>query len=131
MGSENENSFAVLADGDDEQKAIDQLWEAAKRERDDETGELQWYKRAKDYWENTPATVNGVLGGYSYVSVMDVKGSQAFLAPLLRGHPKPWTALGTDLTVSSFIIVPLLMYPMCFCSFLDDGLTVCLRCRSN
>jgi protein N-terminal methyltransferase len=64
------------------------------QERDESTGELKWYSKAKGYWENVSPTVNGVLGGYSYVSNIDVKGSQTFLMPLLKSQPKPWVALG-------------------------------------
>lgn len=64
------------------------------QERDESTGELKWYSKAKGYWENVAPTVNGVLGGYSYVSNIDAKGSQTFLMPLLKSQPKPWVALG-------------------------------------
>lgn len=43
------------------------------------------YKDAIDYWTNTPATINGVLGGYgeqTVVPTMDVLGSSHFLRKL-------------------------------------------------
>lgn len=83
-------------EGDEDQRefgTINDLWAVAKTERDEATGELVWYKKAREYWDNVPATVNGVLGGYSYVSTVDVQASQAFLAPLLKTQKKPWVAL--------------------------------------
>eukprot|EP01134_Creolimax_fragrantissima_P002789 CFRG2789T1 len=62
---------------------VEGLWKATDSDVDKNTGELNWYKKARDYWENVPATVNGVLGGYSYISSVDVKGSLTFLNPLL------------------------------------------------
>jgi hypothetical protein len=37
------------------------------------------YAISREYWENQPATVNGMLGGYDYVSNPDVDQSQQFL----------------------------------------------------
>ncbi|MCJ1247415.1 Alpha N-terminal protein methyltransferase 1 [Trapelia coarctata] len=37
------------------------------------------------YWNNTPATVNGMLGGYPHVSRIDLRGSATFLAKLRKG----------------------------------------------
>ncbi|KNC84390.1 hypothetical protein SARC_03383 [Sphaeroforma arctica JP610] len=67
----------------DPSEGVEALWKAADADVDEKTGELNWYKKAKDYWENIPATVNGVLGGFSHISSVDIKGSQDFLKPLL------------------------------------------------
>ena len=32
-----------------------------------------WYDHGVKYWENIPATVDGVLGGFGHVSGIDVK----------------------------------------------------------
>ena len=37
------------------------------------------YTISREYWENQPATVNGMLGGYDFVSNPDVEQSQQFL----------------------------------------------------
>ncbi|KAL5217853.1 hypothetical protein ABZP36_018537 [Zizania latifolia] len=42
-----------------------------------------WYSKAITYWQGVEASTEGVLGGYGCVNDMDVKGSDAFLCPLL------------------------------------------------
>lgn len=42
------------------------------------------HKAAIAYWSGTPATVDGVLGGYPQVSRVDLQGSANFLAKLRR-----------------------------------------------
>ena len=38
-----------------------------------------FYTDAADYWASVPATVDGMLGGLSSISDIDLKGSQRFL----------------------------------------------------
>jgi protein N-terminal methyltransferase len=40
---------------------------------------------ALEYWNNIPATVNGMLGGYPQISRTDLRGSLNFLAKLRKG----------------------------------------------
>lgn len=40
------------------------------------------HKHAKDYWSTVDADVNGMLGGFPYVSRVDLQGSKNFLAKL-------------------------------------------------
>jgi protein N-terminal methyltransferase len=40
------------------------------------------HKDAKAYWSTVDADVNGMLGGFPYVSRVDLKGSKNFLAKL-------------------------------------------------
>lgn len=42
-----------------------------------------WYQKGISYWKGVDASVDGVLGGYGHVHEADVKGSEAFLKPLL------------------------------------------------
>jgi protein N-terminal methyltransferase len=54
------------------------------------------HKDAKAYWSTIDADVNGMLGGFPYVSRVDLQGSKNFMAKLgvvgperrssLRGH---------------------------------------------
>ncbi|KAL6893970.1 hypothetical protein ACP4OV_008068 [Aristida adscensionis] len=43
----------------------------------------EWYSKAIAYWQGVEASTEGVLGGYGCVNDADVKGSDAFLRPLL------------------------------------------------
>ncbi|EAY92051.1 hypothetical protein OsI_13745 [Oryza sativa Indica Group] len=43
----------------------------------------EWYSKAIAYWQGVEASTEGVLGGYGCVNDVDVKGSDAFLRPLL------------------------------------------------
>jgi protein N-terminal methyltransferase len=40
------------------------------------------HQNAKAYWSNIDADVNGMLGGFPYVSRVDLQGSKNFLAKL-------------------------------------------------
>lgn len=37
------------------------------------------YKKSEEYWASQPATVNGMLGGFDFVSKADIEHSQKFL----------------------------------------------------
>ena len=39
----------------------------------------KFYQISKDYWATQPATVNGMLGGFDYISDIDIQQSQNFL----------------------------------------------------
>uniref|UniRef100_A0A8C5R7B2 protein N-terminal methyltransferase n=1 Tax=Leptobrachium leishanense TaxID=445787 RepID=A0A8C5R7B2_9ANUR len=49
--------------------------------------ETQFYCKAKKYWKNIPATVDGMLGGYGHISSIDLSGSKKFLQRFLRDGP--------------------------------------------
>uniref|UniRef100_A0A0A9YB24 Alpha N-terminal protein methyltransferase 1 n=1 Tax=Lygus hesperus TaxID=30085 RepID=A0A0A9YB24_LYGHE len=49
-------------------------WESRSKE--------EWYSKGVEYWSGTQATVDGVLGGYGYISDTDIRGSRAFLREL-------------------------------------------------
>lgn len=38
-----------------------------------------FYEDAAKYWEAIPATVNGMLGGFGFISRADIEGSDRFL----------------------------------------------------
>jgi len=54
-----------------------------------------FYTDAADYWASVPATVDGMLGGLSSISDIDLKGSQRFLNSIYQavGHPGKERAL--------------------------------------
>jgi len=58
------------------------------------------HSEALAYWNNTPATVNGMLGGYPHISRIDLRGSANFLAKLRKGTsnaaPKSLLKRGVD-----------------------------------
>lgn len=43
-----------------------------------------FYTDAADYWSKIPPTVDGMLGGFGYVSHTDIQGSDAFLSHIFR-----------------------------------------------
>ena len=49
-----------------------------------ETESESFYTISQEYWKNQPATVDGMLGGYEYVSKADIEQSQLFLDSFLR-----------------------------------------------
>ena len=43
-----------------------------------------FYGSAAEYWSSIPATVDGVLGGFGFISQTDIKGSLSFLKQLFK-----------------------------------------------
>lgn len=44
----------------------------------------EFYTRAVKYWDNIPATVDGMLGGFGFISHIDINGSEYFLESLYK-----------------------------------------------
>lgn len=53
------------------------------------------YKKASEYWAEIPATLDGILGGFGFISDIDIDGSTLFLKSILSldNAPSPGTAL--------------------------------------
>lgn len=49
-----------------------------------ESNELEFYTDAAKYWEKIPPTVDGMLGGFGFISQTDVGGSSVFLKSLFK-----------------------------------------------
>lgn len=46
--------------------------------------EREFYTEAAKYWERVPPTVDGMLGGFGFISQIDIKGSTQFLRSLFE-----------------------------------------------
>lgn len=44
----------------------------------------EFYSGSANYWANVPATLNGMLGGFGFISNIDIDGSQNFLNSLFE-----------------------------------------------
>ena len=55
-------------------------------EKEKEKG--KFYEDAKKYWQSTPATVDGMLGGFSQISSTDIGGSKKFLLQFHKGSSR-------------------------------------------
>lgn len=65
-------------------KNADEMWrEEIGGEEGNDVKKIEWYRKGVGYWEGVEASVDGVLGGYGHVNVIDIKGSEAFLKMLL------------------------------------------------
>ncbi|XP_049814582.1 N-terminal Xaa-Pro-Lys N-methyltransferase 1 [Schistocerca nitens] len=51
--------------------------------------EDSFYKQAAQYWSEVPPTLDGVLGGFGFISSPDIKGSQDFLKLLFKMKDPP------------------------------------------
>ncbi|GBM05348.1 N-terminal Xaa-Pro-Lys N-methyltransferase 1-B [Araneus ventricosus] len=58
-----------------------------------ETSNTDFYAKGKSYWENVPATIDGMLGGHSNVFKADIQASSRFINSFLQDKTQP---LGTD-----------------------------------
>lgn len=58
---------------------------SSKMEKEENTlEEHEFYTAAAKYWEHIPATVDGMLGGFGFISQIDIKGSTKFLKTLFE-----------------------------------------------
>ncbi|XP_021928123.1 N-terminal Xaa-Pro-Lys N-methyltransferase 1 isoform X2 [Zootermopsis nevadensis] len=46
-----------------------------------------FYTNAAEYWSSVPPTIDGVLGGFGFVSRTDIQGSVSFLKKLFKNPP--------------------------------------------
>ncbi|UYV63243.1 NTMT1 [Cordylochernes scorpioides] len=51
--------------------------------------ESAFYSKGKEFWSKVPATIDGMLGGYSYVSITDVQASTRFLNEFFNNQKRP------------------------------------------
>ncbi|CAG9784466.1 unnamed protein product [Diatraea saccharalis] len=54
------------------------------------------YAKALEYWSEIPPTVDGVLGGFGFISELDINGSKLFLESLLSSENAPGCSLALD-----------------------------------
>eukprot|EP00026_Physarum_polycephalum_P013807 Phypoly_transcript_14250.p1 GENE.Phypoly_transcript_14250~~Phypoly_transcript_14250.p1 ORF type:complete len:265 (+),score=29.15 Phypoly_transcript_14250:158-952(+) len=66
--------------------SIQDLWvnELGKPGEEDQK-EVTWYPKAVDYWNNIPATIDGMMGGLTEISKRDLRTSHDFLKYFLDG----------------------------------------------
>uniref|UniRef100_V9I7P0 Alpha N-terminal protein methyltransferase 1 n=1 Tax=Apis cerana TaxID=7461 RepID=V9I7P0_APICE len=58
--------------------------------------EHEFYTAAAKYWEHVPATVDGMLGGFGFISQIDIKGSTKFLKALFELENPPSKTFALD-----------------------------------
>eukprot|EP00123_Amoebidium_parasiticum_P012266 comp21232_c1_seq1/m.28915 comp21232_c1_seq1/g.28915 ORF comp21232_c1_seq1/g.28915 comp21232_c1_seq1/m.28915 type:complete len:246 (-) comp21232_c1_seq1:302-1039(-) len=89
----SDNDSTVGEADERDYSTLEELWQKELKDVDESSGKKIWYKKAEDYWQNVPATVNGVLGGYAYLSSIDLKSSKTFLKGFLQESTRPWVAV--------------------------------------
>lgn len=77
-----------------EYESIEEFWKSQgfldDDDNDDDDDRIQWYKASHRYWEhesNAPATIDGMLGGFSVLSERDLIASEKFLKTVLTQKP--------------------------------------------
>ncbi|XP_049291714.1 N-terminal Xaa-Pro-Lys N-methyltransferase 1-A [Anopheles funestus] len=55
-----------------------------------------YYNNAKNYWSNVSPTVDGMLGGFGSISLIDIRGSEQFLKHLYKQKPAPGRTRALD-----------------------------------
>lgn len=58
--------------------------------------ENNFYNAGKEYWEKVSPTVDGMLGGFAFISAADIKGSKQFLKQLFHSKCPPGKAYALD-----------------------------------
>ncbi|KAJ2953586.1 hypothetical protein O0L34_g1190 [Tuta absoluta] len=69
------------------------------------------YKKSLQYWAEVPATLDGVLGGFGFISDADVEGSKLFLESLLSSKTTLKTNLVLDCgagigRITKYLLIP-------------------------
>lgn len=69
------------------------------------------YKKALAYWADIPATVDGVLGGFGFISDVDINGSNLFLKSLFALENRPEAHVAVDCgagigRITKFLLIP-------------------------
>lgn len=54
------------------------------------------YKKSLEYWADVPPTVDGVLGGFGFISSVDIDGSEMFLSSLFTSTHAPSAGVAVD-----------------------------------
>lgn len=65
-----------------EYTSAEDMWKNELEHSDKYDKSKGWYGKALSYWEKTPATVSGVLGGMDHINARDLKASKAFIESL-------------------------------------------------
>lgn len=78
------NQFEILSDSSESSVETGQ------------TDPTKFYEDAKKYWSTIPPTVDGMLGGFGYVSDTDIRGSRHFLSSLFQLPDGPGRHLALD-----------------------------------
>lgn len=86
------SKFSVFCGQDTDEKQYDSIEEFWRHHGflDKENNVARWYKSSKDYWDtetNAPATIDGMLGGWSVLSEPDLAASKQFLQDVIRLRP--------------------------------------------
>ncbi|XP_066592328.1 N-terminal Xaa-Pro-Lys N-methyltransferase 1-B isoform X2 [Prorops nasuta] len=55
-----------------------------------------FYTAAEKYWDNVPATLDGILGGFGFISQTDISGSDSFLSGLFQLDDPPGKTCALD-----------------------------------
>lgn len=50
----------------------------------DQLGLVMDYSEAISYWNKVPPTVDGMLGGFGFISSTDIQGSELFLKDIFK-----------------------------------------------
>lgn len=54
------------------------------------------YTTGKQYWEKIPPTLDGMLGGFAFISDADIRGSKQFLKQLFQSKEPPGRKYALD-----------------------------------
>lgn len=73
---------------------------STKQESNDEPLALvtsaEFYNKARNYWSSIEPTVDGMLGGYTKINTIDIRGSISFLQDLFKMKPAPGRKYALD-----------------------------------
>lgn len=77
----------------------------------EDSGDIINYEKSLQYWADIPPTVDGVLGGFGFISSIDIEGSELFLKSLFSLDNPPLTNTALDCGAGIGRITKLLLIP--------------------
>jgi len=57
-----------------------------QEQHDGDARQGEFYTAAAKYWERIPPTIDGMLGGFGFISQIDIRSSMIFLKSLFEVH---------------------------------------------
>lgn len=72
-----------IKETDIDEDSVLKIYETNDDNQENQTDD-KFYENAKKYWSNIPPTIDGMLGGFSEISTIDLKGSNQFLNMIFK-----------------------------------------------
>lgn len=84
LPEEEESNVTAACEKLDAHDAANVIEITETENNENEPSDENYYSHGANYWSQVPATVDGMLGGFGYISHTDIQGSEAFLKSIFK-----------------------------------------------